>query len=360
MGMEVALLLSAAGVGALICLKATPIGRRLGVLDHPDNVRKQHKRATPQVGGISVILGLMLWISASTLFTGLQLHGLLVPILLCGTGVAIVGFTDDQNGMSPLARLAFLTVFVLIAFVLDSELIASKLNTVLFSAVPIPIWGYIVLMLVASLGIVNAVNMADGQDGVAAGMFVIWSACLVYLTTGPIRAIAAVLHVLCLVFLVFNLRPRNKVFLGDCGSYGITFIIGMIAVLLHAKGVAAIETILVWFFIPMVDCLRLLVVRAKNGNSPFLADRDHFHHRLEQRFGKRLALVSYLGAVAGTSAMSTILPHWAPICLCILTGFYFFMTFAREKADVRLEPQQVESLKPSNVVSISGNRRGAA
>lgn len=360
MGTEMALLSGAAGIGALICLNAAPIGRRLGVLDHPDNARKQHKRATPQVGGIAIVLGLMVWIAVNVIVGKIEMAGVVVPVVLCGAGVAIVGFTDDQNGMSPLARLASLAVFVLIAFVLDPGLVTTKLNTVLFSAVAIPAWGYVLLMLVASLGIVNAVNMADGQDGVAAGMFAIWSACLTYLATGQDRSIAAVLLVLCLVFLVFNLKPKGKVFLGDCGSYGITFIIGMIAVLMHARGAVAIETILVWFFIPMVDCLRLLFVRAKSGNSPFLADRDHFHHRLEHRFGKSWALVCYLGAVASTSALATLFPRWAPICLCVLTGFYFVMTYARKGAYRAIRIQQAEALNSGNVVSLSDNRRGAA
>jgi UDP-GlcNAc:undecaprenyl-phosphate GlcNAc-1-phosphate transferase len=329
------------------------------VLDHPDNARKLHKRATPQVGGIAIVVGLLVWGIAASLFGLMPDPGLTSAVFLCGAGVALVGFADDQSEVSPVARLAFLLVFVVVAFVFDKDLLVPQINSLIFSAIAIPVWAYFLLVVVAALGVVNAVNMADGQDGVAAGMFAIWTACLAYLSTGESRNIAAVLHVLCLVFLVFNLRPRGKIFLGDCGSYGITFIIGMMTVLAHARGHVVIETVLVWFYIPVVDCLRLLITRTSRGNSPFRADRDHFHHRLEDRLGKYRGLACYLVTVGLSSAVSTIFPHWAPGCLCVLTGFYF--AFALTHSDVVVERQTAKAAPvKGNVVSIAGDRRGAA
>lgn len=358
---ELALLCAATGVSAFICFRAAPIGKWLGVLDHPDNARKRHKRVTPQIGGVAVLSGLMLWVAAARLL-GLMVDTSLVnAIMLCGVGVALVGFIDDQNGISPLARLAFLIVFVLIGFTLDHDMVIPKLHSLIFSQADLPLWAYYVLVLAAALGIVNAVNMADGQDGVAGGMFAIWTACLAYLTTGTSRTIAAVLFVLCLVFLVFNLKPRGKVFLGDCGSYGITFVIGLLVILAHARGQVPIETVIVWFFIPVMDCLRLLVVRARRGGSPFRPDRDHFHHRLHSRMGKSRGLASYLAAVASTSLLSTLDPQWAPICLCVLSGFYFAIAMTHA-GDVGVPARELAgNLRADNVVSIKTDRnRGAA
>ena len=359
MGSELALLFGAAGICTFVCVWASPIGRGLGVLDHPDKARKLHKRATPQVGGIAILSGLMIWIAAASMLGLASDKALVSTVLLCGTGVAVVGFSDDQVAMSPLSRLALLLVFVLVAFALDHEFLVPRLYSVTFMAIQIPLWMYLGLIVIASLGVVNAVNMADGQDGVAAGMFAVWSACLAYLTTGESQAIAAVLFVLCLVFLIFNLRSANKVFLGDCGSYGVTFIIGMLAVLAHARGQVPIETILVWFFIPVADCLRLLIMRASRGTSPFQADRDHFHHRLEDRLGKHRGLTCYLGAVAISSAISAVAPRWTPLCLCALSGFYFAFAFAFGEERVEQPLAKIETVRNGNVISIAGDRRGA-
>jgi UDP-GlcNAc:undecaprenyl-phosphate GlcNAc-1-phosphate transferase len=163
------------------------------------------------------------------------------------------------------------------------------------------------------------------------------------------------------VFLVFNLKPKGKVFLGDCGSYGITFVIGMLVILAQARGEVPIETVIVWFFIPVVDCLRLLIERARRGQSPFRADRDHFHHRLEDRLGKYRGLASYLAAVGTTSIMSTLAPHWAPVCLCVLSGFYFGMAIKRTTDFTVQLGDRAGSLRSDNVVSINSDRnRGAA
>lgn len=359
MGIELVLLCIAVGASTLICVRATPIGRWLGVLDHPDNLRKRHKRVTPQIGGVAVLSGLMFWLAAAYVLGLIPDTGFANVVMLCGAGVALIGFIDDQNGISPAARLAFLVVFIQVAFALDHDMIVPRINSLIFAQIYLPLGAYCALVVVASLGVVNAVNMADGQDGVAAGMFVIWTACLAYLTTGSSRSIAIVLHMLCLVFLVFNLKPRGKVFLGDCGSYGITFVIGMLVILAQARGEVPIETVIVWFFIPVVDCLRLLVERARQGLSPFQADLDHFHHRLEHRLGKHRGLASYLAAVGCTSIISTLAPHWAPVCLCVLSGFYFGLATKRS-TDFTVQVAE-RGLRQDNVVAINSDRnRGAA
>jgi UDP-GlcNAc:undecaprenyl-phosphate GlcNAc-1-phosphate transferase len=341
-------------VSTAICWRAAGIGRVLGVLDRPDNTRKLHRRVTPQIGGVAVLSGFMLWLAIGTAF-GFGDSEFVTTVLLCGSGVALVGFTDDQNGTTPLARLAFLVVFMLLAFALDPSLLVPRINSMLFVDVDLPVVIYSALVVIAALGIVNSVNMADGQDGIAGGMFAIWTACLAYSTTGSSRSIAAVLHVLCLVFLVFNLKPRGKVFLGDCGSYGITFVIGLLVILAHAGDQVQIETVIVWFFIPVIDCLRVVIERMRRGRSPFLPDRDHFHHRLEDRVGKTWGLVVYLGSVGITSLVSTIAPHWAPLCLCILSGFYFGTAGKRVK-EAAVPVLQRADLRSGNVISIANDR----
>jgi UDP-GlcNAc:undecaprenyl-phosphate GlcNAc-1-phosphate transferase len=98
-------------------------------------------------------------------------------------------------------------------------------------------------------------------------------------------------------------------------------------ILAHARGQVSLETVIVWFFVPVVDCLRLMITRKLQGRSPFEAGCDHFHHRLIDSLGKRRSAVIYIAAVATSSLCATLAPRFALVFLCVLCGFYF--SFAR-------------------------------
>lgn len=167
-----------------VCLNAHRIGTRLAVMAEPDDYRKLHNRATPQIGGLAILSGLAVWIAAMLLTHDAPDRNLLYAIGLAAVGVGVVGFADDQRGLTPGARILLLLVFVGAAFVLDKDLVSLKLNWGSFEPTSIPLWAYVPLMALTAGGVVNAVNMADGQDGVAGGMFVAWSGCLALVTGG--------------------------------------------------------------------------------------------------------------------------------------------------------------------------------
>jgi len=347
-----------------VCVKAYPIGSKFSVLAYPDESRKLHKCATPQVGGIAILAGLLVWIAIILLTHTSSDRQLLYAIGLSAVGVGTVGFADDQTGLTPGARVAMLIIFLGMAFALDWDFASMRLNWGSFEPTSIPIWAYIPLMALTAGGVVNSVNMADGQDGVAGGMFVAWSGCLMLVSTGTSAAVAGVTFMLSIVFLAFNLR--GKMFLGDCGSYGVTFVLGLLVTLAHARGQVTLETVVVWFFIPVADCLRLLISRPLRGRSPFLADRDHFHHRLEDKMGKRQGLVCYLAAVSISSLVAAIEPRFALVCLCMLSAFYFSFAWLTD-ANIPVVKSYDEPAAPAgNVVSLqTGNapdrrRKGAA
>ena len=362
---RVAALGAAAAVTLLICLYSPAIAERFSVMAHPDDCRKLHRCSTPQTGGMAILFGLMVWVLVMVLTDGTADHKLLYTTVLSAAGVGIVGFADDQTGISPLARILLLIVFVGMAFALDNEFITFQLNWGSLGPTTIPLWAYVPLMVITTVGVVNAVNMADGQDGVVGGMFAVWSGCLILITSGTAAGIATIMFVLSLLFLAFNLR--GAIFLGNCGSYGVTFVIGLLVTLAHARGQLSLETVIVWFFIPVMDCLRLIISRPLRGLSPFLGDRDHFHHRLEDKMGKVQGLACYLAAVGLSSVVSALQPRFALVCLAVLCAFYFSFAWLTD-ANVAKQPAEEEpeeaSARPDNVVPISGEaadrRRGAA
>jgi UDP-GlcNAc:undecaprenyl-phosphate GlcNAc-1-phosphate transferase len=187
---------------------------------------------------------------------------------------------------------------------------------------------------------VNAVNWADGQNGVVTGMFSIWAACLMIVTGGTTANIAVAMFEMAVVTFLFNMAGRT--FLGDAGTYGVSFVFGILAISAHNRWGVSVETIIVWFFIPIMDCLRLIVTRARQGQAPSDADRDHFHHRLQDRIGKTAGLCTYLGVVGASSLLSSVKPHLALVCMVVLAAFYFSFAWLTE-VDEKVEAQGGES-----------------
>jgi UDP-GlcNAc:undecaprenyl-phosphate GlcNAc-1-phosphate transferase len=240
-------------------------------------------------------------------------------LLFCGAGVAAMGFIDDQTPTYPLVRLLSLLIFVGIAFTIDPSLITTGLQWSSAIATDMPAWAYLALMSVSVVGLVNAANMADGLNGLLTGLFLIWALCLTLVSTGASYCPLILMGAAAIVF-VFNLPGR--LFLGDCGSYGVTFVIAILSIRAHATGAITVATVIVWFFIPVTDCLRLMLTRWMSGRSPLSADRDHVHHRLEARFGAQSAVGIYLGSVAATSIVASLLPDFAPVCIAALALLY--------------------------------------
>ena len=346
--------LAALAVALVTCVWAEPIGKLLSVMDLPDGCRKHHDQPTPLVGGIAIMLSLLVW-GCITLLTGhVGDQDLLLAVLLCGTGISLVGFADDQSSTLPLARASSLVIFTLVAFAVDRDLLVRPLLVWgSFAPTLVPAGVLAGLLCLSMVGFVNAVNMADGQNGIVAGMFVVWSLCLILVGDRTITAIAELLLASCVIVLAFNLAGR--LFLGDCGAYGVSFVFGLLAIAAHAKGLVSVETIVVWFFIPVIDCLRLTFMRPLRGLSPVSGGRDHFHHHLQARFGRDLGLATYVGIVGSAALLVSIEPRFNLACIAALSATYACFTLvtiapsAVEEDDVSTDPYP----QTSNVISFS-------
>jgi len=318
-GVQELFALVAVALALVICLNALWVGRRLSVMDVPDADRKRHAQPTPLVGGLAILLALMMWQFGELYLFPPGDGAIQQVLLLCGAGAAAMGFIDDQTPTYPLVRLLSLLIFVAIAFTIDPSLIVGQLTWTDGFVTALPAWGYLLLMSVSVVGLVNAANMADGQNGLLTGLFLIWALGLSLVSNGASYCPLILLSAAAIVFL-FNLPGR--LFLGDCGSYGVSFVIAVLTIRAHAAGAVTVATVIVWFFIPVADCLRLMITRRLSGRSPLSADRDHLHHRLETRFGTTPALAVYLGVVAVTSIIAAALPDLATACIAAVALFY--------------------------------------
>jgi UDP-GlcNAc:undecaprenyl-phosphate GlcNAc-1-phosphate transferase len=301
-----------AGLFAMgVCGFGPAIGRRLGVMDSPDGQRKLHSEPTPLVAGIAVmmppiVVGLVqaqvsVW------------HPLYLATALVSAFFVILGYLDDRRHIRAILRLAISAVAVGAVVWMVPGLAVTVLSFSFDEVVP-PIilgpWVGLLFSVLCLVGLQNAANMADGKNGLFIGISLIWTLLMFAYAPDHIHPLLIVLTITLGVSLVFNLS--GKVFLGDAGTYGLSVILGLIALYSYNVGFATFpaDAVALLFLIPVVDTLRLIVARGIKGRSPFSPDREHFHHVLLALVPWHWALTIYLALVGVPSLIARYNIEW--------------------------------------------------
>lgn len=301
--------LTSAGATLVLCIYAMPICRWLDILDVPDT-RKRHAHPTPLMGGItlqSAVVPAIIVIALFGVSTDWTRHLLVWAAAL--VTMTLVGLADDRHTLSARDRL-------LVSFlVFGSAAIIDPLFNVRVLGFEHPGlefglgtgWLAIIFTTVCCVGLVNAVNMADGKNGLVIGLCLGWLALLAARAPQPLIPVFAVLAGSLAVLFAFNLR--GKLFLGDGGAYGISAGIGLLAIAIynspgaHAGRAMSAEEVMLLFSVPVLDSFRLTFLRWRRGQSPMTADREHLHHHLDRWFGWPAGLIVYLVAALAPSAL---------------------------------------------------------
>lgn len=276
----------------IIVLLSTPsfikIAHIKHLFDDPSEDRKIHTRKVPLMGGMMIFAGtlfsFLLWLPVNEM----GVIKFLIPSLLI---MFFVGMKDDIIGTAPVKKLAAHLVVAFI-MVLMADVKLTSLHG-LFGIREIPEWAGIMLSVFTYIVVINAFNLIDGVDGLAAGVGLIASTSFgfwfFYAGDWTYAVLAFALAGGLLGFLRFNFSPA-KIFMGDSGSLTIGFLIGVMAIELieyeteilpytikHISKPILAMSILVY---PLIDTMRVFTLRALKGISPFTADRNHIHHRL--------------------------------------------------------------------------------
>lgn len=294
---------------ALLCLYARPIGKRFALIDMP-SPRKIHRTETPLMGGIVLLFALAPVTMAAILFDSPRHSQPGFTVWLgCVCAMAMIGIADDRHSLSPRARLILSFALFGIAAAIDPTFNVRVLD---FEhptySLGLGTWSVAILfMMLCCVGLVNAVNMADGKNGLVIGLCFGWLALLGLRATPPMMPLIFILGAVLLVMLIFNLMGR--LFLGDGGAYGLASAIGLLSIMIYntpgPHGVRAVsaEELVVLFFVPVIDSFRLSFVRWRQGRSPMDADRDHLHHHLQDRFGWPAGLFIYWAVALAPAAL---------------------------------------------------------
>jgi len=249
---------------------------KFNFVDVPDE-RKVHSVAIPRVGGIGMVLGsfaaVWLWMEVTEE----------VRVFL-GALVVIAGFGlwDDRADLD--YRLKFFGQILAVAIVVfGGDVMIYSLSFA--GCDPLPEWVAATLTVFFLLGMTNAMNLADGLDGLASGVSLLSLVCVMALASladsTDLLLVSLAIVGGTMGFLRYNTHPA-QVFMGDTGSQFLGFSLGVLTVWLTQRANTALapELPLLIVGLPVVDTLTVMTTRILKRRSPFKADRSHFHHKL--------------------------------------------------------------------------------
>jgi UDP-GlcNAc:undecaprenyl-phosphate/decaprenyl-phosphate GlcNAc-1-phosphate transferase len=326
----------------LFMLSAAPFG----LVDHPSG-RKDHLDPTPVTGGLGIFFALLL---SSLLFNRFELH--LGVFFIAGALLLVIGVLDDRYDLSSRTRFVVqaMAAVIMIHF---AGLQANEISDVVGISGFHLGWMTPLFTVFIAIGLINALNMADGSDGYLAGQVL---AALCLFTGLALYAGNLVLAAQCLLFAAvvlgfwfWNMRfpwqGRAKVFLGDAGSTFLGFAVVWFALQLTQNPAHAVTAVLPpWMIaLPVLDCVVLMLDRMRQGRSPFSADRNHMHHLLLDAgftptgIAIGMMLVSIcIGSLAAFAVKNDVPRTWVVLAYFALIAAYWIFSANRQRAVAQL------------------------
>ena len=286
-------------IGIYTIPRIVRLSHELHLYDLPDS-RKVHTIPVPRLGGVAflptVIISIAIVVAVASRFgitfgalseAGAPQH--FVAYLAGAMMLYCLGIYDDVHGVGYKLKCA-IKIFAAFLLCIRGLWIASLDH--IFYIDRIPYWIGMPLTVVFVVYITNAINLIDVIDGLASGLSAIslFVAIMLCMMSGDIIwAMLAIAYLgVVLTFFCFNVYGgKNKVFMGDAGSLTLGYTLSFIVLhfwqahpvwnpYLHNIGIIILSTLI----IPMLDVVRVMMSRIRDGRNPFLPDKNHIHHKL--------------------------------------------------------------------------------
>ena len=259
------------------------------IVDNPD-ARKLQRTPVPVLGGMAVFFGMVVALVTTGVF---RENYTLFAVMGIMTIMLYVGTMDDILSLSP--KLRFIVQIIAVLLLVYSNDYSLNNFHGLWNIYQIPEWIAVPLTVVAGVGIINAINLIDGVNGLSSGYCITASAVfgMVFIIADDRDAASlAILSVGALIPFFFHnvFGKKSKMFIGDggtllMGAIMTSFVIGALNTdSPFAEKVdpnfGVIPFVLVVLVVPVFDCLRVMFTRILKGTSPFSPDKTHLHHLL--------------------------------------------------------------------------------
>ncbi|MEX2404185.1 MAG: MraY family glycosyltransferase [Balneolales bacterium] len=286
------------------------LGRRYNLTDDPDDERKIHKQPIPNIGGLAIVGVFFLGLGYFTLLKAIfslpqdgiiQLPG--IYIMVSGVIMAATGFYDDAKNLE-FKKKFLLQITVALIMVSGGYQITALHNPITGSMVDLGFVG-IPLTVFIIVGIINAVNLLDGMDGLAAGVVLISfiSLSAAYGVGGQYEhlVLVTVISGALLAFLRYNFSPAS-IFMGDTGSLFIGFLLAtyVLSGMNRADSLLTFIIPVICMGLPILDTSLAILRRSLERRPLFRPDSDHIHHRMVKRFGfthRHTVIILYLASI---------------------------------------------------------------
>jgi UDP-GlcNAc:undecaprenyl-phosphate GlcNAc-1-phosphate transferase len=292
------------------------VARNAGLLDQPGG-RKVHEVAVPRLGGFAIAtafyVGVALALVVARAIFGRRLGietGHLAALLAGVALIAGLGLMDDLQSMRARVKLGAQLVIVLAIYGLGLSI--DRLDGP-WGSLQLAWWVSLPLTVLWTVAVINAVNLIDGLDGLAAGVALIglsafFAVLVLHGGSSPVQVVLAAAAGGVLGFLRFNLPP-SSIHMGDSGSTLLGFVLaaaGISATQAGRHGAPPWVPLLI-LALPLADTVRVMVMRLLAGHPIFRPDRRHVHHRLLRRGISQRAATLLLWTVSALLATLGVL-----------------------------------------------------
>ncbi len=342
-------------IAFVVSFALTPVvkilAQKVGAMDVPGEARRVHDHPIPRMGGLAIFLG---FIVSMLLFVDItqEVRGILLGSII----IVITGVIDDIISLRAWTKFLIQILSAVIA-VLHGVVINVVSNPNVFSSQEAIVLGWLAIPLTVLwiVGITNSVNLIDGLDGLAVGVSTI--SCVTILVVAllvsepNVALIVAALAGACIGFMPYNLNPA-RIFMGDTGSLLLGYVLATVSVLGLFKFYAIVTFVVpvLALAVPLSDTLFAFCRRILHGQSPFHADRGHFHHKLMDLGLNQKQAVAILYAISATLGLAAVVLttkgsiRIALLILALLIGFVVcaFIRKSVHKHHIDVELQEAQ------------------
>lgn len=254
--------------------------------DIPDGKLKTHKKIVPYFGGFVIFIAMFFFL--------LPLYKISYFYLIFGlVALSLVGLMDDIYSIPYIPRLIAQFLFTLLVIYILVNHTYEDFSTLYITLI-------FCFFTILGMGIINAVNFVDIGDGLCGSIFISFLLNIILFNNYEPNSItySATLAIYpAIAFLLLNF-PKARLFLGDFGSYligGIIFY--LISVEVFKNGIDILNVIFIPLLllpVPLLDLLKVILIRLYRRKNPFLGSPDHLRHNLLAfQFGDRAILATY-------------------------------------------------------------------
>ncbi len=264
--------------------------------------RSSHNTVATRSGGLSIYISIFLvssfyYVSGYTMFD----YSIIVPLSL----LMFIGLYDDINNID--FKLKFIFQIIAAKIIIDNGLIIDNFHGLfgIFELNRVIAQLFTIFIVVA---IINSINFIDGIDGLAISVIILFILLFEFFSDEitPFKNLSIILLASLLPMYYFNFKNKNKVFLGDSGSLFLGGVVSIYVIFILTNNyiikpefdmhkIAFVVSIL---FYPIIDIIRVFIIRVSNNKSPFIADKNHIHHIFLKKINNHILVVALIISIS--------------------------------------------------------------